>query len=302
MSGSAKNVIPEYAAPLLERLTRLRVCTAPQAHLLTPAFARRSLRNVYHRLITLVRNRWLVMDAVSPTRGAATPHFYRLSHQALRALGLESKVGLLQRPAQHVLEYLLLRAEVYARARAAGWYVGSPVFLAPSQHAAALHHFHGWLKGRALERYKSAQQRRASPAQLADFKAAIEQLPRFLPTELGFEFLYRADREGRVSQVVLLLVDDVRRSVVAQVDALPLVARADCPVLIRDCDSVWNPDTGSLHFTGARLLDFRRALARRFGEGPLSADAVLPAVWARSTRSTPQPAVQPSTVTQESTP
>lgn len=296
----SSNVIPEFAAPLLERLTRLRVCTAAQAHLLTPALARRSLRNAYHRLATLVRNGWLTMDAVAPSRGAATAHFYRPSHQALRALGLQTKVTLLQRPAQHVLEYLLLRAEVYARARAAGWYVGSPHFLPPAQHTAALGHFTAFLKGRALERYKAAQARRAPPAQLNDLKSALEQLPHFLPKELTFEFLYRADAKGHVTDVLLMLVDDVRRSVVSQVEALPLAAKLDCGVLVRDCDSVWNPDAAALHFTGTRLLDLRRALAARLGDELLATDTALPNVWARSTRPAQHEATASTTQQKES--
>ncbi len=282
-ADSSKAVIPEHAKPLLERLVRLRVCTAAQAHLLTPAFATHSLRNAYHRLAVLVRNGWLVMDAVAPQRGASAPRYYRPSHQALRAMQLEKRVGLLQRPAQHVLEYLLFRTEVYARARAAGWWVGSSTFLSPTSATRALETFHSFLKGRALTRFKAAEAKRV-PAAISDARTALEQLPAFLPTKLDFEFLYRVDAKNRPSQLVLLLVDDVRRSVAAQVDALPLVARHDCSILIRDCDSVWNPDTSALHFTGARLLDLRRAVASRFGEALLATDVELPSVWARFTR------------------
>jgi hypothetical protein len=263
------------------------VVTAPQAHLLTPAFAKHSLRNAYHRLASLVRQGWLVMDAVAPTRGAATPHFYRPSHQALRSLRIESKVGLIQRPAQHVLEYLLLRAEVYARARAAGWYVGSPIYLAPADRDGALNRFASFLKRRALERYKAAVARRAPAAQVLELQTAVQQLPAFLPRELAFEYLFRVDPKSKeTTEIVLLLVDDVRRSVAAQVNALPLSAKPDCGVLIRDCDSVYDPDKKALAFTGARLPELRRAVAARFGEQFLATDLALPTVWARSTRPT----------------
>lgn len=298
-----ETVIPEHALILLERLTRLRVITAPQARLLTPAFAKRSLRNAYHRLATLVRQGWLVMDAVAPTRGAATAHFYRPSHQALRALKLEQKVGLIKRPAQHVLEYLLLRAEVYARADAAGWYIGSPLYLAPEKHAAALGRFSDFLRVRALDRYKAAQARRAPAAQLLELKAEIDRLPAFLPKELTFEFLFRVDpKSHHTTSVVLLLVDDVRRAVASQVEDLPLAAKADCPILIRDCDSVWNTDARTLAFTGTRLTELRRAVSARFGDF-LTDETVLPTVWARATRPAQHEAASaasPSAPTKES--
>lgn len=294
----SNTVIPVFAQPLLDRLTRLRICTPAQAHLLTPALARRSLRNAYHRLNTLVKHGWLVMDAVVPSRGAATAHYYRPSHQALRALKLEhKKLTLLQRPVQHVLEYLLLRAEVYARARAAGWYVGSPVYLPEAKRPDALNLFNAFLRSRSLERYKAAQANRASPAQLNDLKSALDQLPLFLPKELTFEFLYKADAKGAVLEVVLLLVDDVRRAVASQVNALPLSAKLDCTVMIRDCDSVWNSDGASLSFTGVRLVDMQRAVAERFRNELAVNSSILPEVWARSTRPSQHEAKRASTTT-----
>lgn len=277
--------IPAHAVVLLDRLTRLRVVTAPQAHLLTPAFAKRSLRNAYHRLASLVRQGWLVMDAVAPSRGAATPHYYRPSHKALRTLRLESKVGLIQRPAQHVLEYLILRAEVYARARADGWHIGSSIFLAESDRATALARFEAFLKRRALERYKAAVARRAPAAQVLEFQSALQQLPAFLPKALTFEYLCRIDPQSKeTTDVVLLVVDDVRRAVASQVEALPLIARTDCTVLIRDCDSVYDSDKQALAFVGSRLVELRRAVSARFGEVFLATDTALPTVWARATR------------------
>lgn len=281
--GIGNDVIPAYARPLLERLVRLRVCTASQAHLLTPAFAAHSLRNAYHRLSTLVRQGWLVMDAVTPSRGAAAPRYFRPSHQALRALQLEKKSGLLQRPAQHVLEYLLFRCEVYARARAAGWWIGSDTFLPSDAAQRTLETLHSFLKSRALARYKAAEAKRGAAA-IAEARAELEQLPAFLPTKLDFEFLYRVDAKNRPSEVVLLVVDDVRRSIASQVGDLPLAARHDCSVLIRDCDSVWDPVSNSLSFTGSRLLDLRRVVAARLGASLLATDVELPSVWARTTR------------------
>lgn len=298
---SEVDAIPPHARLLLERLTRLRVVTAPQAHLLTPDFAKRSLRNAYHRLATLVRHRWLVMDAVAPSRGAATAHYYRLGYRALRPLGVEKRVTLLQRPAQHVLEYLLFAAEVYARAIAAGWYVGSPAFLAPKNHAAALARFCEFLKRRALERLKAAEARHAPPAELLEARRSAEQLPKFLPQQLNFEFLYRLDARGQTDTIVLLLVDDVRRSVASQVAALPLVARADCGLLVRDNDSVWDAQTQALAFAGPRLPELRRAVAARFGEAFLSTDTEFAQLWARTARpvqpGAPRAALRSPTIT-----
>lgn len=250
--------------------------------MLTPALAQRSLRNAYHRLSRLVAKGWLVTDAIVPSRGTATAYYYRPSFQALGSMGLASKVGYLQRPPQHVLEYLLFRVDVYVQARAAGWFVGSPHFLAPAQHAGALAHFNAFLQARALERVRTAETEHAAPARIAELKLALERLPHFTPKELGFEFLFRTDPKRRVSDVVLLLVDDVRRSVAAQVDALPLAAKGECRVLIRDCDSVWNAETNAPHLLGPRLGDLRRAVSQRFLGALPEADAVLPDVWAHS--------------------
>lgn len=286
-----KTDIPEHALPLLERLVRLRVCTAPQARLLSPALARRGVRNAYCRLATLVRQGWLVADAVTPHRGAVTAFYYRPSHRALRRLGLERKVGLLQRPAQHVLEYLLFRTEVYTRARAEGWYVGSPSYLAPAQRAAALEHFNGYLQRRAVERYRAAQASQAGPSVVGELRVAAERLQAFLPKELDFEFLYRVDAAGHVSELVLLLVDDVRRSVTSQVGTLPLAAGLDCSVLIRDCDSVYCRETASVRFVGARLRELERGVRERFGEGLPINRALLEGVWARTQRPSQREAV-----------
>jgi hypothetical protein len=295
---AAAATLPPYAYVLVERLTRLRVLTAPQAHLLTPVLARFKLRNAYFRLATLVRNGWLVLDAVSPERGCVTPRFYRPSHKTLRLLGLEHKVGLLQRPVQHVLESLLFRAEVYARATQAGWYIGSPSFLAPDKHSVVLAHLHEYLKRRALERYKAAQARCASPAELLEARAAVDQLPAFLPATLDFEFLYRVDTKARAtSEVVLLLLDDVRRSADSQAKALPLAAARDCPVLVRDAESVFDVATRAVA-PSRRLLELRRAATGRFGSQLLQIESVLPDIWARFARRLPIAAVVPTAVTE----
>ena len=288
-------IVPASAKVLLERLVRLRVCTAPQAHLLNPAYARRSLRNAYQRLAGLVRQGWLCMEAVDPTRGAATAHYFTPSFRALRALGIEERVSLLVRPAEHVLEYLLFRAEVYARATADGWYLGSPIFLPKEKHAAALGRLHEFLKGRALERYKAAQARREAPAQLLALRTELERLPSFLPKELVFEFLYRVDPQTHhTTEVVLLLVDDVRRSVKSQVSALPISAQADGRILIRDTDSVFDRDLQALSFASPRLAKLRRAVTARFGQAFSLADPALGSTWARTTSARSMPVDTPS--------
>jgi hypothetical protein len=269
----AATVVPPHAAVLLERLVRLRVLTAPQARVLTPVLARHGLRAAYLRLATLVRQGWLVVDAVSPSRGAASPQYYRLSYRALVALGLSQKVGLLQRPAQHVLEYLIFRAGAYADAVAAGWLVGSPIFLAPEKRPDALAHLNKYLRGRALQRYRAAQVAQAPAEELIRMQTELERLPAFLPRELAFEFLARLDKTHAVSTAVLLLVDDVRRSVAAQVDALPIAAKDDCPVLIRAA--------------GARLAALRAAVIARLGPQALAVDVVLPPFNQQSKESAP---------------
>lgn len=276
---------PQFAAVLLDRLTRLRVVTASQAHQLTPTLARRTLRNAYHRLSRLVAQGWLAMDAVAPHRGAAAPHYYRPSYKALRHLGLEKKLGLIQRPAQHVLDYLLFRAEIYARAEQGGWYIGSPIFLQSEKHSVVLARFCEYLKRRALERYKAAQANAASSAILLQLRAEIERLPLFLPKELTFEFLYQVDsKTAQTTSVVLLLIDDVRRSIKSQVEALPLAAKQNCEIVIRDCESVWNPDEGAHAFVGRRLIDLRQAVTSRFGDELQESPLVLPSVWGRIAR------------------
>ena len=286
--GIESDNIPPVATVLLDRLTRLRVCTAPQAHLLTPMLQKTSLRNAYHRLQTLVRNGWLVTDSVAPPRGAVSSHYYRPSHRALQAMGLEKRVSLLQRPAQHVLEYLLFRTEVYARLTGAGWWLGSPTFLPADKHDAALSRFSAFLRARALARYEAAQRRRAPAAEILELRTDFERLPSFLPKQLDFEFAFRVDATKQVSSVMLLVVDDVRRAAASQVAALPRVARHDCSVFIRDNDSVWNVTANTLDFTGFRLRQLRSLVAERLGSHVLATDVELPNVWPHSRRLPPE--------------
>lgn len=286
-AGIENDTIPSVATVLLDRLTRLRVCTAPQAHLLTPALRKTSLRNAYHRLQTLVRNGWLVTDSVAPPRGAVSSHYYRPSHRALQAMGLEHKTKLLQRPVQHVLEYLLFSAEVYARLTEAGWWLGSPTFLPEDKHASALGRFTGFLRARALARYEAAQKRRAPAAEILELRTALDQLPAFLPKTLNFEFAFRIDAANQVSAVMLLVVDDVRRAIASQVDVLPRLARHDCSVFIRDNDSVWNETTNELDFAGSRLRQLRAHVAERLGPQVLATDTALPTVWPHTRRLPP---------------
>lgn len=116
------------------------------------------------------------------------------------------------RPKQHILEYLLFRNDIYARALAAGWKLASPTVSPPERIPAFLAAFNEWaIRAKTAEVNALRTAGKAWDVRLAE--GQLERLPKFLPTKFTFEFLYRLGADRRVAELVLLVVDDPRRAV-----------------------------------------------------------------------------------------
>ncbi|NTX67639.1 hypothetical protein HUA74_44030 [Myxococcus sp. CA051A] len=288
--------LPEDLRQLLARLARLRVVTGPQAYWLhepfrtistaptrvAPTNRARSERAALARLNTLVKHGYLAREPENPSLGARTRSVYRLRNAGVTAAGEAGNTYLLQRPPPEVLKYLLLRNDVYAAARAAGWRIASTV-LSPAHERRYLE-LHGvWTALRMRKAYEALQRGGAGPAALQAAADDIRQLRATLPTALTWEYLYRQDSTGAPVEVVLLVVDDPRRSVPAQLAQLPGIGLEDAGLLLRDIGSTYDLSTG-LVTESERIGRWRKLLAARFPPARyprlVSTLSVLPAIWA----------------------
>jgi hypothetical protein len=267
---------------MLQRVARLRAVTAPQAHALVELLARTSLRNAYARLATLVRNGFLRMEPVWPERGRYSAFYYQLAHAGLRAVRREKDRNLLARPPQHVLEYLLLRNDVYAAARRDGWIVASPLLTRSDLHATALETFRTWALETKRAEIRDMQVRGRHPVEVARALQELERLPRFLPSTFNFEYLARRGGSGRVGEMALLIVDDPRRAVRRQAANLPsrAVLVPGLRLVLRDSESRFDLASRVLYRPSSRLRTWRRTLAAHYGEEFLATDTLWPDVWA----------------------
>lgn len=263
--------IPPEEYALLLRLQRLRVLTSFQAHWLVDSFhapnpdTQRPLteRNTRLRLRRLAEEGFLKSAPSHPEKGGFSGLYYRLGGKGLRALGLGENKELLRRPSAPVLRYLLLRNEVFARGRHAGWRVVSPLLFEPVDH----------------------------PALLAELEPCLEFLSD--PPRLTFDCLLGlAPEGGSVPSLVLLVVDDVRRAILptartpltlAQAEELPALGPGG-RLLLRDTDSRWDPSTSTLE-ASPRLRQWRRVLSRRYGPESLETDTLFPDLWSWRVRS-----------------
>jgi hypothetical protein len=298
---------------ILQRVARLRVVTVPQAHALVEGAAASSLRNVYARFARLARDGFLVMDFVWPSRGRYSPSYYRLASAGLRVIRRPMDRQLLARPSQAVLEYLLFRNEVYAAARRAGWLIASPLLTRSDLLPAALETFRLWALA-AKER--EADQLRAAgrpPAEVGRAMEERERLPRFLPTVLRFEYLFKRGANGRPTDVVLLVIDDPRqpirrRSQGGQASTTPHVdpervlqvhgRRIVLPglrLLLRDCQSRYDLARREVFAPSPRLRAWRRALSAHYGPEFLATDTLFPDLWAHRVGA---PAPNPPAITE----
>lgn len=209
---SVPEVAPEQLR-LLQRLQRLRVLTPFQAHWLVDEFhatnpstgRARTERNTRMRLQQMAEEGFITGFLTHPEKGGYSGVYYRLAGKGLRTLGLQHEKSLLRRPPHQVLRYLLLRNEVYARARAAGWHVISPVLSPDEVHGELLARF-----GRYVRRQLEERVRNSVPGAELD----LQRLETFLPSHLSFDCLLQVDQSKRREELVLVVVDDPRRAVV----------------------------------------------------------------------------------------
>lgn len=208
--------VPEVAPEelrLFRRLQRLRVITPFQAHWLVEHFnevnpdtgRRRTDRNTRMRLQRLEKEGFLKQALTHPERGGYSGVYYWLGGKALRALGTPDEKGLLRPPPVHVLRFLLLRNELYARARSEGWYVISPTLSAEDLHAQLLERVNRVITGN-LERLAKQYPRSEVPGDLHHWK-------RSMPQSLQFDWLLKHDPVAGTNTLVLAIVDDPRRAI-----------------------------------------------------------------------------------------
>lgn len=210
---SIPEVAPEERS-LLEWLQRLRVMTPFQAHWLVDYFhgynndtrKARTERNTRMRLQRLAKEGFIRGALTHPEKGGFSGIYYRLAGKGLRVLGIPEEKNLLRPPAPPVLRYLLLRNEMYARAREDNWTVLSPL-LTPEREQAKLLQSVRAFSLRKLD----AQERRSM-----DDERILQRPDVYLPQTLTFECLLRYNPLNTITgAVVLLVVDDIRRAIVA---------------------------------------------------------------------------------------
>jgi hypothetical protein len=236
----------------LQRLGRLRVLTPSQAHWLVEAFSAlnedtqrpRTERNTRKRLQLLEREGYIRASLTRPEKGGFSGIYYRLAYRGLVALGIPHELSLLRPPAPHILRYLLFRNDVYAAARQAGWYVGSPVLNAPAVHEALLKRFHAYV----TRQYEKRVEQRLPGAELE-----LQRLPAFLPKVLTFEFLLKLDERNYPAELVLLVLDDPRRAIVPDKRRAPRVKRSKqpCPQCSTPMNNYTTPDRAYLRCPAA---------------------------------------------------
>lgn len=221
--------IPEVAPEergFLEWLRSLRVLTPFQAHCLVRHFHAvnedtgkpRTERNTRMRLQRLAKEGFIKSALTHPEKGGYSGIYYRLGGKGLRVLGIPEEKNLLRRPVEPVLRYLLLRNEVYARARQDGWYVLSPLFFPKEKHAGFLKH---------IESFVTQQLRRLAGRGDKEAEYKLSRLKTYLPDRFTFDCLLKVDAAtNRPSALVLVVVDDVRRAIVAQKRTKPTLKPA----------------------------------------------------------------------------
>ncbi|OJH33911.1 hypothetical protein BON30_46140 [Cystobacter ferrugineus] len=281
-------------------------------------------RNTRMRLQRLAEDGFLKAALTQPEKGGYSGIYYRLGGKGLRALGIPEDKNLLRRPPVQVLRYLLLRNEVYAQAREAGWHVVSPTLFDESHHPELLVQVRRWFLQGAREH--AAQGNRQAQRQ---FEMGV-------PNQLTFDCLLRYDAgRKRASALVLVVVDDVRRAIVpvkrstlvkdtkvrcercgsemkkyqstdsaflrcvtarcdgqvklprpalAQSEDLPLFLPG-AGLVLRDTSSRWNTTTQTLEWASPRLRQWRRVLARQYGKELLDTDTLFPGLWSQRTHS-----------------
>jgi len=210
--------VPEVAPEelrLFRRLQRLRVMTPYQAHWLVEHFNElnpdtgrgRTERNTRMRLQRLEEEGFLKQSLTHPERGGYSGVYYWLGGKALRVLGIPDEKNLLRPPPVHVLRYLLLRNDVYARARSDGWHVISPTLSSEELHPKLLERVNGYITRRMEKRVKQY------PG--GGWADILRSWQRNMPTSLQFDWLLKQDPVSHTETLILAIVDDPRRAILA---------------------------------------------------------------------------------------
>ncbi|WP_205507409.1 hypothetical protein [Myxococcus vastator] len=276
-------------------LSRLRVCTVTQAYWLHDAFRAVSRQRTRHaptlrprterstlaRLETLVRNGYLRKEPFNPSMGARTRNVYRLRNRGVRVAGQEGNTYLLERPTQEVLEYLLFRNDLYAAARLEGWRIASTL-LAPEHESTWLELLGIWTALELRQQLQGLKERGAGPAAQQALSDDLKRLKTTMPQQLTWEFLYRQDSRGLLTDVALLVCDDPRRSVPVQLAQLPAVGLSRARLVLRDVKSTYDATAGRLLEESPRLVKWRKLLLGRYPKSrfpQLHTDELLPGLW-----------------------
>ncbi|PTL75447.1 hypothetical protein DAT35_55020 [Vitiosangium sp. GDMCC 1.1324] len=165
----------------------------------------RTERNTRMRLQRLAKEGFIRGALTHPEKGGFSGIYYRLAGKGLRVLGIPEEKNLLRAPAPPVLRYLLLRNEVYARAREDNWTVLSPLLTPEKEQAKLLQSVRAFLLRRL-----TAQKGRSE-----DEDSILRRPDVYLPPTLTFECLIRYNPLNTITgAVVLLVVDDIRRAIV----------------------------------------------------------------------------------------
>ncbi len=275
---------------ILQRLVRLRAATASQLARLCAPLAGRGHSTIHERLGRMVAHGLLQGGLVRPSRGAYSSTYYQVAHAGLAALGRETEKHLLRRPRQHILEYLVFRAEVYATLRHTGWHIGSPVLTPRADQQRYLTLFTRWAKQDRERHYAMLCQRRGTPqSALMVARQDAERVEKFAPHDVTFEFIVKVNDALEPVALALLILDDPRRSVRTQLSQLPGELHPGMRIILRDHRTRYDSLTGRTYLDNPRLGQWKLALTRRYTTEPATAkdllarelrDPLFPDLWA----------------------
>lgn len=260
---------------ILQRLVRLRAATSLQLHRLCDALADGSDRNARARLTRMEKHGLVQTSLVRPSRGAYSPVYYQVAYGGLEALGRVKETNLLKRPRQHILDFLIFRNEVYAQARAEGWRLAVRELVPDTDHARYLALYVAWAKAARHAYYEQLRARGAGHAELQVAKVDYERVEKYAPTALTFDFLLKLGADGVPSEVALLVVDDPRRSIAAQVEDLPSELHPGIRLVLRDHRTRYDLAAKTTYRVNPRLAQWRLAITRRYTTLPFTGEKLL---------------------------
>jgi DNA-binding Lrp family transcriptional regulator len=260
---------------VLQRLARLRIATPDQLRRLADPFVGSSPRNVRERVARLEKHGLIARTLLHPQRGAYSPVCYRLAYGGLAALARPTEVDLLRRPRQHILEYLVFRNEAWATAREAGWRLGIPALVPEGDHQRYLDLYVAWAKSTRRRHYQQLQASGAGVADLQIAKLDFERVEKFAPKALTFDFIFKLSTDGIPNELALLVLDDPRRSIPAQVADLPSELHPEVQLLLRDHLTRYDLGAHTTYRENPRLARWRLALAKKYTTLPFTGERLL---------------------------